>query len=204
MALINCKECGKEVSDKANACPNCGAPVENENTVHGNSLKVGIEVAKDPNTVTYYNCNIYNITNGNKIKIAQCKEKQSITIDCAENMLLLFDFDLRQKQCEVVPGKNYRVNFEKGFLCSKMFIEEVDSIVEPIQEFQKIDMAENSAINNENNTNILGIIIGIIIFVAGVYSMMNGTSKMLDNNDKVQYNEKDDTYTIELYNSYDY
>lgn len=27
MALINCKECGKEVSDKAISCPNCGAQV---------------------------------------------------------------------------------------------------------------------------------------------------------------------------------
>jgi len=26
MALIKCFECGKEVSDKATACPNCGAP----------------------------------------------------------------------------------------------------------------------------------------------------------------------------------
>lgn len=28
MALINCNECGKEISDKAATCPNCGAPVE--------------------------------------------------------------------------------------------------------------------------------------------------------------------------------
>ena len=28
MALIKCPECGKEFSDKATACPNCGCPVE--------------------------------------------------------------------------------------------------------------------------------------------------------------------------------
>ena len=28
MALIKCEECGKEISDKANACPNCGYPLE--------------------------------------------------------------------------------------------------------------------------------------------------------------------------------
>lgn len=28
MALIKCKECGKEFSDKATACPNCGCPIE--------------------------------------------------------------------------------------------------------------------------------------------------------------------------------
>lgn len=27
MALIKCSECGKEISDKAKACPNCGFPM---------------------------------------------------------------------------------------------------------------------------------------------------------------------------------
>lgn len=27
MALIECSECGKQVSDKANSCPNCGNPI---------------------------------------------------------------------------------------------------------------------------------------------------------------------------------
>ncbi len=27
MALTNCKECGKEISDSASVCPHCGAPV---------------------------------------------------------------------------------------------------------------------------------------------------------------------------------
>lgn len=28
MALIRCPECGKEFSDKAHACPNCGCPTD--------------------------------------------------------------------------------------------------------------------------------------------------------------------------------
>lgn len=28
MSLITCSECGKEISDKATTCPNCGAPTE--------------------------------------------------------------------------------------------------------------------------------------------------------------------------------
>ncbi len=27
MALVNCSECGKQISDKAATCPQCGAPV---------------------------------------------------------------------------------------------------------------------------------------------------------------------------------
>lgn len=33
MALIKCEECGKEISDKAASCPNCGAPVVPTNNV---------------------------------------------------------------------------------------------------------------------------------------------------------------------------
>lgn len=27
MALVKCKECGKDVSDKAKTCPNCGTDI---------------------------------------------------------------------------------------------------------------------------------------------------------------------------------
>lgn len=30
MALIDCKECGKEISDKAKSCIHCGAPIESD------------------------------------------------------------------------------------------------------------------------------------------------------------------------------
>ena len=33
MALRQCKECGKEMSSKAKACPNCGAPSPNTEKV---------------------------------------------------------------------------------------------------------------------------------------------------------------------------
>lgn len=29
MALVNCRECGKQISDQAAACPHCGAPLTN-------------------------------------------------------------------------------------------------------------------------------------------------------------------------------
>lgn len=35
MALINCPECGKEISDRAHQCPNCGFwLIENEEVSH--------------------------------------------------------------------------------------------------------------------------------------------------------------------------
>jgi len=40
MALINCSECGAEVSDKAASCPKCGAPITAAKEVE----KVGVQV----------------------------------------------------------------------------------------------------------------------------------------------------------------
>ena len=33
MALIKCSECGKEISSKAKACPNCGNPINDESNL---------------------------------------------------------------------------------------------------------------------------------------------------------------------------
>lgn len=41
MALVRCKECGKEISDKASACPSCGAPMAGDSTVHVRVTRTG-------------------------------------------------------------------------------------------------------------------------------------------------------------------
>ena len=38
MALIKCKECGHDISDKATTCPKCGCPIDNQS----NGLNVNI------------------------------------------------------------------------------------------------------------------------------------------------------------------
>ena len=38
MALIECPECGQNVSDRANACPNCGYPISAMIAKHGNDI----------------------------------------------------------------------------------------------------------------------------------------------------------------------
>ncbi len=55
MALINCSECGKEISDKATSCPNCGNPInqifelgnsEKTDYLHFPNLPVNLEIGK--------------------------------------------------------------------------------------------------------------------------------------------------------------
>lgn len=45
MAMIKCKECDKEISDKAGACPHCGAPL-------------AAQPAAAPNAIACPKCNI--------------------------------------------------------------------------------------------------------------------------------------------------
>ena len=45
MALISCKECYKQISDKAVACPNCGCPAETTK----------INIIRPPVSTTSYN-----------------------------------------------------------------------------------------------------------------------------------------------------
>lgn len=47
MALIKCNECGKEISDKADKCPNCGCPIKHSYTVN-----------KQPYTITINNTTV--------------------------------------------------------------------------------------------------------------------------------------------------
>lgn len=57
MALIKCSECGKEVSDKASSCPNCGAPIKEDEIKKRN--KCGY---KNREKISYYtySCFIFN------------------------------------------------------------------------------------------------------------------------------------------------
>ena len=46
MALIKCTECGKDISDKAAACPNCGCPTEEILAVLEEKAKMETQRAK--------------------------------------------------------------------------------------------------------------------------------------------------------------
>lgn len=47
MALIKCPECGKEISDKAASCPNCGCPISKDNDSGCNSDKAKTPIISD-------------------------------------------------------------------------------------------------------------------------------------------------------------
>lgn len=54
MALIQCSECGKEISDKAGACPNCGNPVVRKNPVPKQQIPLDYRNSFEIKESSYY------------------------------------------------------------------------------------------------------------------------------------------------------
>lgn len=77
MALIKCKECANEVSDKAKSCPNCGAPIDppiasdEQSTLHPQNYN---------DAVGAFNHKFYNFIRS----IFRKKEKESENADTTE------------------------------------------------------------------------------------------------------------------------
>lgn len=43
MAMIKCHECGKEISDWTGLCPNCGCPIEKQDSVQNKNQQPSVE-----------------------------------------------------------------------------------------------------------------------------------------------------------------
>jgi len=52
MALIKCSECGREISDKAEACPGCGAPVAATTKPPSPDVPTAVRYSRDSDTFT--------------------------------------------------------------------------------------------------------------------------------------------------------
>ncbi len=83
MALINCLECGSEISDKALSCPNCGCPIQTNNSEKlTQQVKIDYSIAKKKSVFaiiflllgciivsSYYFINREKINNPGEIKV---------------------------------------------------------------------------------------------------------------------------------------
>lgn len=64
MALINCPECGKEISDKASSCPNCGNPMDQQVVVK--TVSQSTIVNNDKDMLRCPKCNSTQLTSNKK------------------------------------------------------------------------------------------------------------------------------------------
>lgn len=84
MALINCPECNKEISDKASNCPNCGCPINNDKyhlyiTDCGTKTSLWNGISSILNLDYGYE-DMDNIVNNLPYKITECDSKEEASL----------------------------------------------------------------------------------------------------------------------------
>lgn len=129
MALIKCTECGKEVSDKASACPNCGCPIE---ATSNGTVRIKASVVKSP---TGFNGNqtvsIF-IANGKKLWEGSSGEVAEIYFERPTNITVKYHLSLMHYGGECsgtinpAKSKKYNISARQGFMSTKLVLQPVD------------------------------------------------------------------------------
>lgn len=81
MALVNCKNCGAEVSDKAKVCPKCGKNIKRDSVPTLTCPECGKEI--EASEITCSNCG-YKLKQGDKFK-----KKKIVIVGCIAILILL-------------------------------------------------------------------------------------------------------------------
>ena len=119
MALIKCEECGKEVSDKALQCPNCGVPIASKKE----DVMIRFPVWKGQ--MFNNKCYVYNKKTGEEIACG--RQGETVTFVCKEPMDIYVSVkgSFGKPEATVNPGDRYDVGY-RGF--GKIYLSKVDTI----------------------------------------------------------------------------
>ena len=129
MAMIKCPECGKDVSDRASSCPNCGCPIES--TSPSGTVKIKASVLKAP---TGFNGNqkVSIISGGRTLWEGTSGEVAELYFDCATNITVKYHLSLMHYggECSGIvdpaKSKKYNVSARQGIMSTKLVLQPVD------------------------------------------------------------------------------
>ncbi|MCI7099516.1 MAG: Zn-ribbon domain-containing protein [Lachnospiraceae bacterium] len=110
MALIKCSECGKEFSDRAAACPNCGCPVEYSLHETENIENVTGEAVKDSalDTLAAFATSVAASAADSISHAAACKKVGPITIDQQNQRFQIHGKVLKNGKKSGIIGKSMK------------------------------------------------------------------------------------------------
>jgi DNA-directed RNA polymerase subunit RPC12/RpoP len=111
MAMIKCSECGKDISDKAQTCPNCGCPISVKNEVNFFFSVGSGNVPQMFGGVGNYQLGKGRILDNNSRELGNpVKNGQTLTINCNTPITIIAKFGgFKSKPLLVKPGENYKV-----------------------------------------------------------------------------------------------
>lgn len=103
MALIQCPECGKEVSDKSPNCPNCGCPLAGSDVIK-------IKFPNPFNKTIFAKCFVYDM---NGQILGECKPGETVTFKSNKEIEIKVRFRGSlggEPKIMACPGKKYKVS----------------------------------------------------------------------------------------------
>lgn len=129
MALIKCPECGKEISDKANSCPNCGYPIESLSSE--GIVKIRVSVLKAP---TGFNGNqkVSIFSNGKALWEGTSGEVAELFFNGETYVTIKYHMSLMHYggECSGIidpaKSKKYNVSARQGIMSTKLVLQPVD------------------------------------------------------------------------------
>lgn len=119
MALVKCADCGKEVSENAPNCPNCGAPIASK----AKDVMIRFPVYSGQ----LFNNGVYIYDKKTGDVIAQGKQGETLTFDCTSprEIYVYVKGSFGKPEATVNPGDRYEVAYRN---MGKIYLEKVDSI----------------------------------------------------------------------------
>lgn len=123
MALITCPECGKQVSNSASSCPNCGYPI-----AANCSTKIRIKIDSDPQSPAYP-ISIYNADTGQFLKSVPSGSVAELESDKPIRIYFAGMSGIPMLTETVEPGKKYHATWGTWLFSTKITAcHEVDMI----------------------------------------------------------------------------
>ena len=128
MALIKCIECGKEVSDRASCCPNCGCPIE---SAPNGVVKIKVSTLYAPSGFNG-NQSVSILSGNNVLWEGNTGEIAEIYFECATEITVKYHLSLMHYggECtgiiDPAKGRKYNVSARQGFMSTKLVLQQVD------------------------------------------------------------------------------
>ena len=149
MGLMQCKECGKEISEKAYSCPNCGCPV-NASTEKSNNKMVYIILGLIAIAIVV----IAIVLNQNKKPANISDEAYQLGIDAIlvsdKYIDGIYDYDTASDKLESIKDKIDRLHEEDGNTYTFILGTDVTMLSSTLLKVE-IDGSETDVINTRND-----------------------------------------------------
>lgn len=129
MAIINCPECGKTVSERAKACPNCGCPIEALNP--DGSVRIKLSPVKSSDG--FHGKQKASISSAGKVlwegqtgEVAELKFERATTITVKYHLSLMHYGGECSGVVDPAKSQKYNVSARQGIMSSKLVLQPVD------------------------------------------------------------------------------